>query len=130
MFLKSIELNNKIYFMKKICFRNRFYDVSELGVTSSKELRYAIIYEPLSKIEIEKKINEIKKTIYYQKIKAYSDKITLKELIMKNFSDFDYDGVLAIITCIIMTIGMEFKSDMLKKNIITNVENFIEIGEQ
>ena len=49
---------------------------------------------------------------------------------MKNFSDFDYDGVLAIITCIIMTIGMEFKSDMLKKNIITNVENFIEIGEQ
>jgi hypothetical protein len=130
MFLKSIELNNKIYFMKKICFRNRFYDVSELGVTSSKELRYAIIYEPLSKIEIEKKINEIKGTVYYQKIKEYSYKITLKELIVKNFSDFDYYGVLAIITCIIMTIGMEFKSDMLKNNIITNVENFIEIGEQ
>jgi hypothetical protein len=55
MFLKSIELNNKIYFMKKICFRNRFYDVSKLGVTSSKELRYATIYEPLSKTEIEKK---------------------------------------------------------------------------
>jgi hypothetical protein len=29
-----------------------------------------------------------------------------------------------------MTIGMEFKSDMLKNNIITNVENFIKISEQ
>jgi hypothetical protein len=129
-FLEIIKVNNRIFFMKKICFRSRFYDISELGVTNSKEIRYAIKYENFSINDVNNKIMEIKNTIYYNKIKEYFGNLTLREYYLEKFKDFDKNGVLAICLCIIVTIGMEFKNEMIKNNILTRIENFIEIGEK
>jgi hypothetical protein len=129
-FLEKIRINNEVYFMKKICFRARFYDISELGVTNSKEIRYAIKYDYLSREEIDIKICEIKKTIYYNRLLEYVNILSLKEFYLDKFKDFDGDGVLVICICILITIGMEFKNIMIKEGMLMNIEGFIKMGEK
>jgi hypothetical protein len=128
-FLKILEdKGNKVYFMKKICFRTRFYEVSELGITNSKELRYSVIYDTISNDELLNEFDKIKNTQYYNEMVKYIDILRLRSFYIDKFKNYDVECALTICVVLLLSIGMEYKNEILLEKELT-VKNFIEKGE-
>lgn len=120
---------NCFYFMKKICFRTRFYEISELGITNSKELRYSIIYDNISKKDIDAEILKIRDTKYYNELLKFIGSLKNKEFYIKKFKNYEEEDVLVICLLIIISIGMEFKNEILSSNKKLDMFSFIWKGE-